>query len=393
MNRTLLVASREFTERIRSKAFLFSNAAIVGLLALALGVPLLLGGNDEPLAIGTLGEEAEAVGQLAIAQQDAFVLELELEAVTSRDEAEEALIAGDLDAVLVDATTVLADGSLGRALEALLASAANAVQVDATLTDAGLAPEERQALFAVAPLEVEQVADRAEAIDAFDPSIAVVYAAVFLLYGLLAVYGQWVAQGIVEEKQSRVVEILLSSMRPTELLTGKVLGLGALGLIQVLGLAGIATAGLLATDVIEVPPAAWRGFALVIPWYVLGYLVYAALFAGAGSLVSRVEDLQSAVLPVIMILIGAIIAVQFALIDPSGTVAQVTGIFPLTAPIVQPILLAVGQASWVQVVLAVFLALASIALLLPVTARIYRNSALRTSGRVALRQALGSGND
>jgi ABC-2 type transport system permease protein len=390
MSRTLLVASREFTERIRSKAFLLSNAAIIGLLALALGVPLLLGGGDEPVTVGSLGAEADAVGRLAIAQQAAFDLELELESVATREDAAAALTEGELDAVLVDATTVLADGSLGRALEALLASAANAVQLDAALADAGVDPEDRDALFAIAPLEVEQVADRAGAIDAFDPSIAVVYAAVFVLYGLLAVYGQWVAQGIVEEKQSRVVEVLLASLRPTELLTGKVLGLGALGLLQVLGLAGIAAAGLLATEVVEVPPAAWRGFALVIPWYVLGFLVYAALFAAAGSLVSRVEDLQSAVLPVIMILVGAIIAVQFALVDPSGTVATITGVLPLTAPIVQPILLAVGQASWPQVVLAVTLALTSIALLLPVAARIYRNSALRTSGRVAIRDALGS---
>lgn len=390
MSRTLLVASREFTERIRSKAFLLSNAAIIGLLALALGVPLLLGGGDEPVAIGSLGAEADEVGRLAVAQQAAFDLDLELESVPTREDAEEALTDGELDAVLVDATTVLADGSLGRALEALLASAANAVQLDTALADAGVDPEDRDALFAIAPLEVEQVGDRAAAIDAFDPSIAVVYAAVFVLYGLLAVYGQWVAQGIVEEKQSRVVEVLLASLRPTELLTGKVLGLGALGLLQVLGLAGIAAAGLLATEVVEVPPAAWRGFALVIPWYVLGFLVYAALFAAAGSLVSRVEDLQSAVLPVIMILVGAIIAVQFALVDPSGTVATITGVLPLTAPIVQPILLAVGQASWPQVVLAVALALTSIALLLPVAARIYRNSALRTSGRVAIRDALGS---
>jgi ABC-2 type transport system permease protein len=93
----------------------------------------------------------------------------------------------------------------------------------------------------------------------FDPSVAVVYGAVFLLYGLLAVYGQWVAQGIVEEKQSRVVEVLLSSLRPTELLAGKVLGLGALGLLQILLLAGVAAAGLLLTEVVEIPRAAWGG--------------------------------------------------------------------------------------------------------------------------------------
>lgn len=387
MNRIWLVLSREYTERIRSKAFLLSNAAILTLLLLGLALPLLIGGDDEPIAVGVVSDEAAQVGELAITQQDAFGLELALEPVASREDAETLLSTDEVDVVLLDATTVLADGTVGRALEALLANAANTVRVDSALGEAGLDPDERAALFSIAPLEVEQLTERADAVDVFDPSIAVVYGAVFLLYGLLAIYGQWVAQGIVEEKQSRVIEVLLSALRPTELLTGKVLGLGALGLTQVTLLAGVAAGGLLLTEVIEIPANGWQALALVVPWYVLGFLLYAALFAAAGSLVSRVEDLQSATLPVIMILIGALLTVQVALADPSGTVATVAGLFPLTAPIVQPILLAVGVANWPQVVLAIGLALASIAALLPLAARIYRNSVLRTSGRVSVREA------
>lgn len=387
MNRTWLVFTREYTERIRSKAFLISNAAILGVLLLGLALPLLLGGEDEPLAIGVLGDEATQVGELALAQQEAFGLETELEPVASRSAAVEALEAGDLEAVLLDASTVLARDSVGRALEALLANAANTVQVDATLAEAGLDADERAQLFAIAPLEVELLEEDAGAVNVFDPSVAVVYGAVFLLYGLLAIYGQWVAQGIVEEKQSRIIEVLLSALRPTELLTGKVLGLGALGLTQVTVLAGVATGGLLLTEVVEIPAAGWRALAFVVPWYVLGFLLYAALFAAAGSLVSRVEDLQSATLPVILLLIGALLAVQVALADPTSTVATVAGLVPLTAPIVQPILLAVGAASWPEVALAITLALATIAILLPLAARIYRNSVLRTSGRVSVREA------
>lgn len=389
MSKVLLVAGREFTERIRSRAFLISNGAILAVLLLAIGLPYLLE-DDAPFALGHLGGEAEQVAQLALAQQEAFDLELDLTTVEDRDAAETALLAGEVDAVLVDAGTVLADGGLSRPVEALLANAANTVGIAAALEAAGLDPEQQQELFSIAPLEVEQVADRADAVDVFDASVAVVYGAVFLLYGLLAVYGQWVAQGIVEEKQSRVVEVLLASLRPTELLAGKVLGLGALGLLQILLLAGVAAGGLLLTEVVEIPRTAWGALALVIPWYVLGFLLYASLFAMAGSLVARVEDLQSAVMPVILLLVGAILAVQFALIEPSGAVATATGLVPLTAPIVQPILFAVGQSDWPQVLLAVTLAIVFIALLLPLAARFYRNSVLRTSGRVSLREAWGS---
>lgn len=234
---------------------------------------------------------------------------------------------------------------------------------------------------------VEQLTDRDGALDVFDPAVMVVFAAVFLLYGFLAVFGQWVAQGIVEEKQSRVVEVLLGSLRPTELLAGKALGLGALGLLQILLLTSVGTAGLLFTDAIDVPRAAWSGLALVIPWHVLGFLLYAALFAMAGSIVSRVEDLQSAVMPVIVVLVLALFAAQIALANPTGTIATVAGIIPLTAPIVQPVLLAMGVSSWLQIVLAILLAVAVIAALLPIAARIYRGGVLRTRGKVSFRDA------
>jgi ABC-2 type transport system permease protein len=390
VNTVRLVAVREFTERLRSRGFLISNAAILGLIVLSLMMPLLVG-DQGPFVLGTIGGPAGQVGDLALAQQDAFGAELELVTLPDRRAAESALDAGDVDAVLLDATTVLVDGNLDPRIESLLASASNAVSVDAVLAEAGLDPAERAALFAIEPLTVEPVGDDRVGVDLFDPSVGLVFGAVFVLYGLLAVYGQWVAQGIVEEKQSRVVEVLLASLRPTELLAGKVLGLGALGLAQVLLLAGVASGGLLVTEVIEVPGAAWGALALVVPWYALGFLLYAALFAMAGSVVSRVEDLQSGVMPVIIILVLALFGAQFALSDPTSTLATVAGIFPLTAPIVQPILFAVGVATWPDVLLAVGLALGAIAVLIPLAARIYRGGVLRTRGRVSFRDAWGVG--
>jgi ABC-2 type transport system permease protein len=384
-----LIAAREVTERLRSKAFLLSNAVILGLIVLSVLAPLVFAEDDET-TLGYVGAEAEQVAQLAVLQQDAFEAQLDLVPIADRAAAERALDEGEVAAVVLDPTSVLVEARLGPRLEALLASAANAVAMDAALTDAGLTAADRTTLFAIEPLTIESRVERADAVDLFDPAVLVVYGAVFLLYGLLAMYGQWVAQGIVEEKQSRVIEVLLAAVRPTELLGGKVLGLGMLGLVQILLFAGIAAAGLTLTEVIEMPAASWRSIALVIPWYVLGYLLYAMLFAAAGSLVARVEELQSAVMPAIIVLIGALFAAQFALAAPDSTVAAVAGLVPFTAPIVQPILLAVGQTTWWEVTLAIVLALATIALLLPLTARLYRGGVLRTGSRVSFKDAWAS---
>jgi ABC-2 type transport system permease protein len=389
MTSTLLVVVREFTERVRSRAFIVSNVAILALIMLSLVLPTFLDDQD-PTGLGHLGEESARVAELAFAQQATFDVELELVAFEDRSAAELAMDEGEVEAVLLDPTTVLADGSLGPRLEASLANASNAVAIDDALSAAGLDPGDRAALFAIEPLTIEQRDATAGTIDMFDPSVGIVFGAVFLLYGLLAVYGQWVAQGIVEEKQSRVVEVLLATLRPTELLAGKVLGLGALGLAQILLLAGVAAGGLLVTDVIEVPRAAWGALALVIPWYVLGFLLYATLFAMAGSVVSRVEDMQSAVMPVVIVLVLALFGAQFALADPTGTVATVAGVLPLTAPIVQPILFAVGATSGPEIAAAIGFAVLAIVLMVPLAARIYRGGVLRTRGRVSFREAWGS---
>jgi ABC-2 type transport system permease protein len=392
MTHVVLIATREITERLRSKAFLISNAAILLVIAGAVFLPALLA-DDAETVLGYVGAEAEEVARLAELQQATFDAALDLVAIADRGAAEQALEDGEVVAVVLDPTTVLVERGLGVRLEALLTNAANAVAVDAALTDAGLSQADRAALFAIAPVTFETRVDRAESVDPFDPSVLVVYAGVFLLYGLLAMYGQWVAQGIVEEKQSRVVEVLLAAVRPTELLGGKVLGLGLLGLAQILLFAGLAAGGLALTDVIDMSANSWRSVALVIPWYVLGYLLYALLFAAAGAMVARVEELQSAVMPVILVLVGALFAAQFALAAPDSTVAAVAGLLPFTAPIVQPILLAVGQASWWEATLAILLAMATIALMLPLTARLYRGGVLRTGSRVSLKEAWASSRD
>lgn len=171
----------------------------------------------------------------------------------------------------------------------------------------------------------------------FGPALAVGAAAVFVLYMLLFQYGQWVAQGIVEEKSSRVVEVLLSAIRPLELLAGKVLGIGALGLVQVLFTAGVGTGVLLAVGSVEVPGEGWAAVGLVVAWYVLGYALYAAVFAVCGAIAGQVEDLQAVSGPVGLLIVVGFFVAQYSLFNPDLITATVAGLVPFTAPLVQPL--------------------------------------------------------
>ena len=113
-----------------------------------------------------------------------------------------------------------------------------------------------------------------------------------VLYGLLILFGQFVAQGVVEEKSSRVVELLLATMKPWQLLAGKIVGLGLLGLAQIVVIAVVGVAGALAFDLVDIPGELIGTAVSVVLWFVLGYAFYAAIFAVAASLVSRQEDLR-----------------------------------------------------------------------------------------------------
>jgi len=140
----------------------------------------------------------------------------------------------------------------------------------------------------------------------------------------------------------------------------------------------------------DLPPGGLRVIAVVLAWYVPGYMLYAMLFALTAATVSRVEDLQSASLLPIAVLVGALIAAQAALADPTSTFATVVTYVPFTAPIVQPALVAAGAVGWTGTVVSLALALVTLALLVPLTARIYRGGLLRTA-KVSLREALRAG--
>jgi ABC-2 type transport system permease protein len=384
MRDVLLIARREFTERLRDKAFLISNVVIIAVLIVGSIVPAFLS-DDDPLRLATVGEEAAAVGAVAQASQETFGVRLDVSEVPDRAAAQAAVEAGELDAVVLDARTVLVDAELPDGLEPVLTSAVGTVAVTRALAEAGVSPAQLATLRQAPELEVTTLSPAPD-FD-FGPGFLVGLASVGILYGLLILYGQWVAQGVVEEKASRVVEVLVSAVRPTRLLAGKILGLGALGLLQVLLLAGIGLGAVLLTGVVELPPGALATLALVVAWFVLGYALYATLFAVSGAIVSRVEDLNGTAAPIWVLIIGALFVAQFTASTPGSAASRIAGLVPFSAPLVQPLRMSSGAAEAWEVALAIVLTLALIALLVPLAARLYTGGVLQVSRKIGLRDA------
>ncbi len=220
-----------------------------------------------------------------------------------------------------------------------------------------------------------------------DSDAAVAFVGVLLLYGQLFGYGVWVATGVIEEKASRVVEILLSTISARQLLGGKVAGIGLLGIMQLACIAGFAIALATVTKALSIPGSALGAALLVLGWFVLGFAFYAGLFAVSGALVSRMEELQNAMVPInITILVSFFVAIG-SLQDPSSTVARIASLVPFSSPLTMPVRIVLGAASVFDIVASITILVGCTALLVPLAGRLYAGAVLRTGGKVKLRDA------
>jgi ABC-2 type transport system permease protein len=220
-----------------------------------------------------------------------------------------------------------------------------------------------------------------------DAETLVAFIASLLLLVSLTVYGQWVVTGVLEERNNRVVELILSAVRPRHLLAGKVIGIGLLGLTQLALIAGLA-AVLLAAGAFDAPASLGGNLALVIPWFALGFALYAVAYAVAGALASRQQNADAAGQPVTYTLVAVYFAGYLALlVDENGLLANLLTVFPLSAPLVLPARSAlVGVPVW-EHVLAVVLVVVSIYALVLLGGRVYSHALLQGGPGLGVRAA------
>ena len=379
---TWLVARREILQRGRTRVFAITTLILMVAVALGVALPAILSSGGKTQHVGIVGADTATLSGIVaeagrLSGETAVAVPLPNLAA-----AEAALRSGLVSAVLVENTEVLVEqvpvsgtsGSLG------------------TLSQlAGLSKLIQEVPGAAAAVG-HGVALPVRGLEAPSKSLASRLTGLFtivIVWVLISVYGSQIALGIGEEKSSRVVEVLLSTVRPIQLMVGKVLGIGLLALTQaaamviVFVVAGFASGSSLVHG--ETLGIVLIGGVFIV----LGYAFYCTAFAAAGSLVSRQSDVNSTVLPVQLPLIVTY-ALSYTVIYASSanTFYHVLGFLPPTAPIAMPVLYAAGDVPLWQVVVAAAATAAGTVWMARVATRIYTASILRTGPRISFRQAL-----
>ncbi|OHV50165.1 ABC transporter permease [Pseudofrankia sp. BMG5.36] len=387
-----LVVRREVSTRLRSKAFRIMTPLLVVVLAAGISVTALFGGSS-PSSVGFLPEDAR-YGAALTAVGDAAGVDVRAVTVADAAEAERQVRDGTLDAAVTasgpDGFRVIVRHTLDDQGRGLLTAVARQQALDAQVV--ALGGDLGRVDGAVAAAGVDVVALEAPK-ERDNARIGLGAVTGVLIYLSLLIFGPVVAQGVVEEKSSRVVELLLGTVRPWQLMSGKVIGIGIIGLIQMALYAAVGVPLAVATGVLSlslVTALASAGWSLV--WYLLGFALYALLFAAAGSLVSRQEDASAVTMPLIMIIIiPYVIGISVLPGDPGSGLLRVLSLVPLSAPLIMPMLIAAGTAAAWQIALGTALTIATIIGLVPLTGRIYAGAVKRTGTRVRLTDALRSG--
>ena len=370
-----LVAMREVVERGRSKGYIASLLFTLFLLVAGFILPSVFLANPDATRLALVGETAPGLGPALLVSARTYDTELELSSIPDRAAAGAALEDKTIDAALEVPADLSGPGEL-------------IVLEDASATLQGLVSQTvialRAGTNALPPTITALEPPSAEDVTA----IIFANAGIILMFIGIFSYGTWVLTGVVEEKQSRVVEVILSTVRPRDLLMGKVLGIGLLALAQlmVLVLAGITFAQL--SGQLTLPPTTAAAVVQLLGWFILGFAFYSTAMGFLGALASRVEEASNASMPVTMVAtLAYILSIIFVTQEPDGVLARVMTFLPPSAPMVVPLRAALGAIEPWETVLSVGIMLVAIWVLFVIGARVYSGAVLQTGGQIRLRDA------
>ncbi|WP_350348569.1 ABC transporter permease [Agromyces sp. G08B096] len=347
-----LIAGREISTRLRSKAFVISTLVLMAAVLVSVVLGSVFGSNDDPARVAVVGEASAAAAEAP-----------GLEPVVADDlaAAERMLRAGDVEAIVADE----ASDPLG-------------------ITVIGLDSPPNQVVGALSVRPSVELLERAAADPLLAYFVAFGFGIVFFFAALT--FGQTIAQSVVEEKQTRIVEILIATVSPRQLLTGKILGNSALALGQVVAIAALAILGLALTG----QRVLLGGLGASVVWFVVffafGFVMLSALFAATAATVSRLEDVGTVTTPVTMLVMIPYFLVIF--FNDNPTVLAVMSYVPFSAPVGMPVRIFLEQAAWWEPLLSLAILLATTAVAVLAGERIYRHSLLRTGARVPFAEAL-----
>ena len=410
MHEALLIARREYLERIRSKAFLFMTIAFPAILGLSFGGSILAarlgsGAKHVVIASNDAGFAQSVLAEVNKGKKSGDQIEVLAPTTdTDRDKLTAQVNDKSLDGYLwlethpngdtPDATYV-SRSSADLFMAGSLQDAVNRALTRQQLVKRGASPAEIEGLLKTVDVKTTQVKEGKLVKSNSLKSFLGAYIMVFLLYFTVVFYGMNVARSVVEEKTSRVFEVLLSTCRPESLMAGKLLGVGAAGLTQLgiwfaaalaltgsslgaaMGKEGLAAFGITAVQLI-----------FFVIYFLLGFLFYSALAAGFGASVSSEQEIQQFSMIIVMPLLVGLILITYILANPSALPVVLLSLFPPCTPVVMYLRMSSQMPPWWQLALSVVMLVAFIWAALWVASKIYRVGILMYGKRATFPEML-----
>ncbi|HSJ29980.1 MAG TPA: ABC transporter permease [Longimicrobiales bacterium] len=431
MSRMVPVIKREFTEAVGSKAFVIGTILgpllIFGLFGLQFLVLAKAGGGEHRIAL--IDATDRGVGERVVQQinerdrgpsfieRATYTLTVEPATVAAKDEviraASERVVAKELDGFLwippdvltgatveyegSNATNTQVTGELQRAVQRI-------VQSERLRTE-GIDEDRLGGALEAVPMNVVKTGERGQ-VGNPEAAMLLAFGMAFAIYIVVIMYGQSIMTSVQEEKRDRIVELIVSSVRARDLLIGKVVGIGAAGVLQML--IWVAAAGLLLTQGALIAGAMGAsestleslsqgsalpsvplsvGVAFVL-YFAGGFLLFATLFAIIGAIVTNSQEAQQFVFPVLMPFVLGLFIAMAAAQNPNSSVAVIGSIVPFTSPMVMPVRISVAGVDWVQMGISLVLLFATAAAIIWLAAKIYRVAIFATGQKPTGREIM-----
>jgi ABC-2 type transport system permease protein len=385
-----IIAMREITERVRGRIFRVGTVIILLAVGLAIIIPNL---NHHSGGSGVTTQEVGIVGSLSPDFQKVVIEagtadkdNVHFVTESSLNQAKHNLRDDSLAFAIVNGDALLlnepASDSSSPADPTLVQNVAEYFGLLRSYQSAGLTPSQTRSVTNARPIPVHLLSQAQK-----KKVNATSVVGMIMLFVLLTQYCTWILIGVMQEKSSRVVEVLLAAVRPIQLLGGKVLGIGLVALSQAAVVVGFAllVAKAVGSDILKGSEPTALLAELV--WFVLGYAFYCWVYAAAGSMAERQDQVQTLAFPLsIPILIGYIFSITVVSSSNASLLFKVMAYFPPTAPFAMSALVAINEVAWWQFLASVLITLATTAGVAVFAARIYSRAVLRTGGRVRLKQ-------
>ena len=402
MKKILSVIKREYIQIVRTKGFIIGTVLGPVLMASFIVIPVLLAfiSVDKQETIGVVDRSGIVYEELTrklddkLSDGQARYVFKEFNPSQDPDRQKEELYRMILDkeitAFLSIPDNIIEGGAVEYYSEHVsdfdqikkINQAVNSVVIGKRLKEEGLDPQKIAEYMRQVELKSHKVTKKGVEEDRGE-TFAVAYFLVIILYMTLFFYGSIILRGVLEEKTSRVVEIILSSLRPFQLMMGKIFGIATVGFTQyaIWALFGIAITkfggGLIggifpSAQGVDVPSVPAYIFIYFIVFFVLGYFLYGTLYAAVGSMVNSEKEAQQLIMPISMFLIVPILLIMFVIRSPDSTLSVVLSMIPFFAPILMLLRISILLPPFPQVAGSILIMILTILFMIWLVAKIYR---------------------